>query len=417
MKRTHQLLLMVGAFLLASTEMRSQVDTWVLKDSIKGPSKYGCVAFELNGDGWLGLGYDNSDYKRSFYSYDPGENDWDREESLGGVNGSGLGRNLAVGFEAGGKAYVGTGQGAASFYGDFWEFDPTTQQWTIMTNVGVTSRRAAVAFSIDDIGYVGTGYDANGYKKDFWKYDPSNNTWTQVANYGGTARQKAVAVSMGGKGYVGLGDDGVLKDDFWVYTPSTNSWSPISNFAGGARSGACGFAVGASIYVGTGVDFSTYKQDFYQYNYYTANWVAVQDFGGTAGTPRAHASAFSLGNIGYVGAGYDGFPRDDFFSFEPAVGINELNPMLYNSTLYPNPVVQHFNINLDTDIPSTNLTIEAYSITGQNVSSKIKVNDISRSGTNTNLKLSNLGLSKGQYIYNIQFKNQIISVGKFIVHG
>ena len=393
----------------------SQPGQWVLKDSIKGPGKYGCVAFSIDGTGYLGTGYDNNDYKRSLFSYNPWLDDWDKVESLGGINGTGLGRNMAVGFVVSGKAYVGTGQGNASFFGDFWEYDPSLNSWQILLGVGMSSRRAAVSFTIDTIAYIGTGYDALGLKQDFWKFDPSTNTWTQIANFGGTARQKAVAATMREEGYVGLGDDGVLKNDFWKYNPGFNVWSQIQNFPGGARSGACGFAVNDDVYIGTGQDLTSYKKDFYQYNFWNQAWVQIQDFGDTAGTPRAYASAFSIGGIGYVGAGYDGAPKDDFYSFETVVGIDEAKIPLLNSTIYPNPLQKSTTISLMTDLKGAEVSLIIYDINGRDATNKIRVTNKKNVGGVINISIENTGLDAGQYVYRILNQSNTISIGKFLV--
>lgn len=393
----------------------SQPGQWLRKDSINGPGKFGCIGFSYGGQGYLGTGYDNNDYKRSIYSYDPGTDDWDKMESLGGVNGSGLGRNMAVAFVINGKAYVGTGQGAATFYGDFWEYDILNNTWQIVLGVGMSARRAAVAFSIDTLAYIGTGYDATGLKEDFWKFDPSANTWTQVANYGGTPRQKSVAVTLHGKGFVGLGDDGVLRDDFWKYDPSMNTWVPIPNFAGGARSGACGFVIGSDMFVGTGQDFTSYKQDFWQYNFWNNTWTQIQNFGDALGTPRAFATAFTINGIGYVGAGYDGVAKDDFYSYEAIVGIDEVNSPLLNSTIYPNPLREMASISFQSDIKITDLAVMIYDVNGKLVTDKTEVIEISNSNGFVEIKMVNAGLKTGQYIYSILNRTKAISGGKFLV--
>ena len=391
----------------------SQQNQWIRRDSIKGPGKFGCIGFTLNGQGYLGTGYDNNDYKRSIYSYDPETDDWDKMESLGGDNGSGLGRNMATSFTVNGKGYVGTGQGAATYFGDFWEYDPNTDTWQIILGVGMSARRAAVAFSIDTVAYIGTGYDATGLKDDFWKFDPTTNTWTQVANYGGTPRQKAVGLSMKNKGFVGLGDDGILKDDFWMYNPTTNTWSQVQNFPGGARTGACGFVIDANMFVGTGQDFNTYKQDFWQYNFWNNSWSQIQDFGDALGTPRAYATAFAINGIGYVGAGYDGIAKDDFYAYTPLVGINEVNQKLIHSTIFPNPVKDFATITLETDIKASNITVKFYDLNGK--TQNLQINNIINRSNVLEISINNINLNTGEYFYSVLNKNKSIATGKILV--
>ncbi|MBI4947768.1 MAG: hypothetical protein HY840_15360 [Bacteroidetes bacterium] len=84
----------------------------------------------------------------------------------------GVGRNYAVGFSIGTKGYIGTGTNGASYFKDFWEYNPVGNTWTQKTDFGGTARRMAVGFSIGTKGYIGTGLDAVSYTKDFWEYCP-----------------------------------------------------------------------------------------------------------------------------------------------------------------------------------------------------------------------------------------------------
>lgn len=400
--------------IVISTYGYAQSGVWVQKDSIKGPGKFGCIGFHAVNYGYIGLGYDNNDYKRSLFRYDPWADEWTKMESLGGATGSGLGRSMAVAFVIANKAYIGLGQGGSPFMGDMWAYEYWSNTWQFVPGVGVSARRAAVAFTIGSYGYVGLGYDASGLKKDLWRFDPATNAWTQMANYGGTARQKAVALVMDNRGYVGLGDDGVLKDDFWKYDPGVNSWTSVANFPGGARSGACGFVVGNYLFVGTGQDYSSYKKDFWRYSRWTNQWTQIQDFGGAVGTPRAYAAAFALNGVGYVGSGYDGAPKDDFYAYEVPVGIEE-NNLNISSSIFPNPVKQYATIIIDADVNAKEFQLQLYNISGKKVSEMIKVQSIENRNGKVEIQVQNLGLLSGQYFYQVTYQQKQVSVGKFLV--
>jgi N-acetylneuraminic acid mutarotase len=59
--------------------------------------------------------------------------------------------------------------------------------------------------------------------KDVWEYDPSANTWTQVTDYGGNIRHGAVSGVVGNKAIIGSGFaygepfDNAYRKDFWIY--------------------------------------------------------------------------------------------------------------------------------------------------------------------------------------------------------
>ncbi|WP_345029746.1 Kelch repeat-containing protein [Ravibacter arvi] len=186
---------------------------------------------------------------------------------------------------------------------------------------GIT-RRSAVGFTIGELGYAGLGYSANQERlKDFWEYNPVQKFWTQKAAFGGTARQDAVAFSIGNKGYVGTGYDGDYKSDFWEYDPASNKWKQVdslpSTSGSGARQQAVAFTLGNKAYVGLGFD-GNYKQDFYEYtpDDKGGNWKQITSF---IGGKRQGAAAFVIGDKAYVGfgRGNTAVNHSDLYEFNP----------------------------------------------------------------------------------------------------
>jgi hypothetical protein len=59
-------------------------DSWVQRDSINGSPKSSGAVFALNDDAYFLTGLDEFGFKRSMYSYDVSQDDWDDELSLGG---------------------------------------------------------------------------------------------------------------------------------------------------------------------------------------------------------------------------------------------------------------------------------------------------------------------------------------------
>jgi hypothetical protein len=93
-----------------------------------------------------------------------------------------------------------------------------------------------------------------------------------------------------------------------------NTWIQKADFGGMARYGAVGFSIADKGYLGTGY-IGSYKKDFWQYDPATNTWTQKADFGGTA---RYGAVGFSIADKGYLGAGYDGNLRKDFWEYDPA---------------------------------------------------------------------------------------------------
>ena len=381
-------------------------NVWIPRDSVNGPPRSAVVGFSINGLGYAGLGIDHTEYKRSFYRYDKVNDDWDRVESFGGPTGDGNERSSAVAFVIGGFAYVGLGQGANPYFGDFWKFDPVTDTWTQVADYGGTPRTQAAAFSIDNYGYAGTGQSINGLEKDFWKYDPAGNTWSPVADFGGTPRRQAVGVGMGGQGYVGTGDDGTFTNDFWQYEPSTDSWIQKASFPGNPRYGATGFAIFPQVFIGTGYDNTlSYRDDFWKYNFWNNTWQPVAYF---SGGPRANAFSFTIGTRGYVGCGYNGVLLDDFYEYFPVVGVDELSYDKNLIKIYPNPSSRFITISISGKAEFRQIGI--YSMSGRIIKSADAGN-----GVADKITIDCQDLPPGNYLCMVKNNSEIAAVNLFSI--
>ena len=102
---------------------------------------------------------------------------WKKTAPYKGVPQSGT-----VSFVIGTKAYVGLGHDGINYHKTFFAWDEAQQFWESVADFPGQAREQAVAFSINGKGYVGTGYnrDDNVSLKDFWEYDPTLNQWTQL---------------------------------------------------------------------------------------------------------------------------------------------------------------------------------------------------------------------------------------------
>ena len=93
-------------------------------------------------------------------------------------------------------------------------------------------------------------------------------------------------------------------------------WFKRSDFEGVPRSSAVAFTIGDKGYVGLGYDGEDRLTDFWQYDPQLNNWTRKKDFPGAA---RNGAVAFSIDSNGYVGTGYDGTNRlKDFYRYDPS---------------------------------------------------------------------------------------------------
>ncbi len=367
-------------------------DIWEIKDSVNGPARGSSASFVINGEGYIIGGLDDFGFKRKMYSYDPSQNDWDDELSLGGLNGDGLDRASACGFAIGDKGYICLGQGQTNpYFKDTWEYDPINDTWTQKADFVGTARRQAVAFVIGNEAYVGTGQDANGLCKDFYKYDPETNSWLQLNDFPGTARRQAVAFTMGDQAYMGTGDDGVLKNDFWMYEASSDSWIQKASFPGTPRAGAVGWGIFPTAFIATGEDNTfTYTNDVWEYNYFSNSWTQRSDF---LGSGRKNAIAMVINNIAYIGTGYSGIFEDDFYSYSGIVGIDELSNTKLK--IYPNPFFDKATIELKYETPTLD-NIMIFDQLGNEVSEIFNLGIV-----NNQLLIQKPNNSKGNYFLKI----------------
>ncbi|HUM47640.1 MAG TPA: T9SS type A sorting domain-containing protein [Chitinophagales bacterium] len=100
------------------------------------------------------------------------------------------------------------------------------------------------------------------------------------------------------------------------YSQTPDTWTKKADFGGIARSEAIGFSINGKGYLGTGYNGSS-KKDFWEYDPLSNNWKQLPDFG----TLRDEAVAFSIGNKGYVGTGWTSGLKKDFWEYDPVSEI------------------------------------------------------------------------------------------------
>jgi len=299
------------------------------------------IAFSINGKGYVGLGDLGSTTSSAIYEYDPTSNTWTLKTNYPGGNLSA--RSIA--FTIGNKAYIGTGYNPStmSLSDQLWEYDPATNSWSQKASFPGGVREGACAFSIGNKGYVGTGWNTN-YYDDFWEFDPASNNWTQKADFIGGPRALAAGFSINGMGYIATGyysaSGGQLKTVF-QYNPTTNSWSQKADYDDYPVYGSGAFVINNKAYLCSGLDSTLLNTtDMLSYDPLTDSWSHEIDF---PGLPREECVAFSIGNSGYVGWGYHRNTglKSDFWKY--TVQINS-------------PDVQAYRINI-TNISQTSARI------------------------------------------------------------
>ena len=308
-----------------------------------GIARDGAVSFTIGDVVYIGLGYENNGALKDFWKYSKEYNTWIQIADF-----TGEARTNAVAFALNGKAYVGLGRAdyMSSPFQDFYEYNPSTDQWTKCSNdFDGTARHGAVCFVIENKAYVGTGESSTGTTKDFWSFD--GTTWTQLSsNFSGDKRRGATAFVINNKAYVtgGFYDDAYFMqlNDVQEYDPVTNTWKERV-FADGlnlSTYGATAFTYNEKGYICYGA-----KKFIVSYDP-VAN--KVENLGDKFNfvDERNYPISFVLDGIPYVGLGSCGISTTTYHSdIVPLSGLSSIKtPVIDAMHIYPNPVSESFRI-------------------------------------------------------------------------
>ena len=175
--------------------------------------------------------------------------------------------------------------------------------WVTRPESDANGRYQAVSFVVGDTAYIGTGYDGttNTRYSDLWSFD-TTHSWQPCAPMpvAATARNGATAFAIGRNGYITTGTDGNVKFlDTWAYNVDNNTWTQKANFGNGGsypvtvgRYGASAFAIGNYGYVTCGYD-GDYLKDLWQYDPKNDIWLPKQSIGNTNTTYPVSGKVYS----------------------------------------------------------------------------------------------------------------------------
>ena len=211
-------------------------------------------------------------------------------------------------FTIGDTAYIFGGSGSIkSYFNDLWKYDLKSGSWTkvICTGTLPTPRKYSVAFSLNNNkGYVGTGYDEDGkVLNDFYEFDPTTSNWSKKADFIGNGRYYAIGFGIKEYGYIGLGYNVVPspQNDFYKYDPSSDSWAQIPDFSRKIAQ-ANVFVIDDIAYVGGGLSSGEPVLKLFKFNPANSNaWTELTDL--STNVARYSATAFSINKKGYFALG------------------------------------------------------------------------------------------------------------------
>ncbi|USO02386.1 MAG: hypothetical protein H6850_00060 [Alphaproteobacteria bacterium] len=233
------------------------------------------------------------------------------------------------------KAYIfGGGSSNSNF---LFSFDGS--QWnTVSINLPrPPERTGSAAFVIKNTPYIFGGSDNSGTMSDLWALEPNLSSffnWSHPSTFGSspTLKTDSTAFVIDDKGYVfgGRTTGTQLFNELHQYNPSNNTWTLLNATSpSGAVALSTAFSIGEKGYifggVGSGPNFQR-SNTILEFDSLTNSFLELTP-SGTAPTPRALSSSFSINNKGYVFGGFNSASQDlnDLFEFDP--GANSWIPL------------------------------------------------------------------------------------------
>jgi N-acetylneuraminic acid mutarotase len=175
-----------------------------------------------------------------------------------------------------GKVYSVGGVDGYTVLNKGYVYDPVTQAWTPIANMGMARENPQVA-TVGGKMYVTGGWDPNGGPITRTEiYDPASGAWALGADNPQPHAAAGVAV-LSGKIYVVGGCDlacGIT--DVQVYDPAANSWSSAKAYPEPTSWIACG-GIGGRLYCAGGSPGSIGTKHGYSYDPSSNAWTAIAD--------------------------------------------------------------------------------------------------------------------------------------------
>ncbi|MEO1259041.1 MAG: T9SS type A sorting domain-containing protein [Bacteroidota bacterium] len=178
----------LGGALRDLWEYDSETEQWSQLASCPCEARLHPAFVQLDSLIFVGLG-NNSNNLRDWWEYNINTDSWTQKDDF-----PGFARHHPFMFGIDSIAYVGFGHGTVGnppIYVDFYKFDPSTDEWTQLQDFPGEARVAGTQFDYEGKGYVlsGDGDDHSWMAEgEFWEYDPTIDEWTQLPSHPGSSR-------------------------------------------------------------------------------------------------------------------------------------------------------------------------------------------------------------------------------------
>ena len=351
-----------------STLIKAQV-TWQVRASFAGTARNHAIAFSHGTKGYVMTGVNNGTLFKDVWEYDSNTDKWTALPAYPGP-----GRFYGVGYVVKDKAYIGFGH-SAGFLVDWWEYDFLTTKWTQKADFPGPGRDHPTCAEMNGKIYVGYGDDDYANYDDLWEYDPATDKWTLTPKYPGYTMHHPMAASYNNivyifGGHVKTSSSNYASKKLYAYNTLTKTWSTKADMPGTGKVAGAGFVLGNKLYGGVGIEepVEVFHNEFYEYDIATDKWVAIANYPGTGVFAPVN---FVIGSDGYVitGASQNSDTKNCYRLRLNTTDINnETNITNHGTTIYPNPAIDHVDIENETE----NSLVELYNTSGALINSYLK---------------------------------------------
>ncbi len=406
-------------FLFAIFAYSLHAQTFVQKTDFPGGNRFKMFTLTHGSKIFCGLGIDDVNTMHTdLWQYETTTDTWTQLNDFP-VNP----RRNAFGCSIAGTIYLGFGYDGTASLNDWWMYDSIADSWTQKTSLPAAPRYWGSAFECNGKGYVIGGEKYNGTYTDYndlWEYNPTNDTWTQLSNFVGNARCLGFCQPVSNTIFYGLGEAANVTtfSDMYKYDCNAQTWTPIAPIpplpnVPVVDGGAWWSAAYNNNLILMNVNLNgTINDDYnsiYVYDIATDTWTIYQ-LANTAGY-RFLGIGGQYGSKAYVGAGYDvnSALQHDMWEVDLAAlltGLDEQNPELKNINVF---VANHqINFSIPQELFSQeNLSLDLYSTDGKLISSNCmmcsKFIDVSK-------------LPSGNYVYVVKTENRNLKSGKIFIN-
>ena len=193
-------------------------DTWKqLATCSCSARRHPAFLITANGKLFVGMGDDSAGDRNDWWEYSIASNTWTQRSNLPGPN-----RHHPYYFGVGNFAYVGFGHSGNNIYKDFYRYNSVDNSWTKMKDFPAEGRVAGTQFDHGDFGYILSGEGEDHQNLDtgeFYQYDPSKDEWTVQQPHPGDGRWATGTFVIDKKVYVVAGEDadGITLKSMWSY--------------------------------------------------------------------------------------------------------------------------------------------------------------------------------------------------------